>query len=502
MLEVSQILQCKQWAARGTSIREIARRLNVSRNTVRHYLRGAEPGAYRLAAPRPQPARERVRTRVRELLKQEHEKQTPRKQRLTGARIHRLLEVAGLPVSERTVRAVVAEVRLDLRDPLERAYLPLEYRPGQDAQVDFFEAWVDDPGEGRVKRHVLQMRACYSRRTYRYAAPNQTREALLEGLMRAFEFFEGVFPHVWFDNLTPAVRKVLKGRDRQLQRAFAAFQAHYGFQGEFCRPGKGNEKGGVENEVRRSRGEAFAPIPTVEGREGLQAHLDAWAQEDEARVVRGETTTVRACWSEEAPRLLALPPKRFDAATTRTATVTPRSWIQTGTNFYSVPVHLVGRTVTVKLLAEEVVIFDATGEVARHRRCYGQHRMVLALEHYLPLLERKHRGLDRAVPMQQWLRRVPPCWPPLLAALRQAFGEVDGSKDFLTVVKLVSHHGLDAVTHAVEQSLASGCVSVPVIRYHLGLDAEAKKTPVRSLAYAGPRVHQGSPAAYLEVLHG
>ena len=67
---------------------------------------------------------------------------------------------------------------------------------------------------------------------------------MLEGLMLAFEWFGGVPRNLWFDNLTPVVRRVLKGRDRELQRSFIAFEAHYGFRGQFCAPGKGNEKGG------------------------------------------------------------------------------------------------------------------------------------------------------------------------------------------------------------------------------------------------------------------
>lgn len=37
-----------------------------------------------------------------------------------------------------------------------------------------------------------------------------------QGTVRAFEFFGGIFRNVRFDNLTPAVRKALKGRDREI----------------------------------------------------------------------------------------------------------------------------------------------------------------------------------------------------------------------------------------------------------------------------------------------
>ena len=57
--------------------------------------------------------------------------------------------------------------------------MPLAYEPGEAAQVDFLEAEVEDDEEGRTTCHVLIVRACWWRRTFRYAAPNQTREALL-----------------------------------------------------------------------------------------------------------------------------------------------------------------------------------------------------------------------------------------------------------------------------------------------------------------------------------
>ena len=56
MLEVNQVLECKQLFGRGVPIREISRRLEVSRNTVRRYVRGVgKPGVYKMQNPRSQP---------------------------------------------------------------------------------------------------------------------------------------------------------------------------------------------------------------------------------------------------------------------------------------------------------------------------------------------------------------------------------------------------------------------------------------------------------------
>ena len=60
---------------------------------MRAYLRGErEVGAYRQESRREQPVGDKIRPMVRKLLDDERLNEVPRKQRLTAARIHRLLE--------------------------------------------------------------------------------------------------------------------------------------------------------------------------------------------------------------------------------------------------------------------------------------------------------------------------------------------------------------------------------------------------------------------------
>jgi len=489
MLEMDQIVECKQLRAQGVGIRAIARQLDISRNTVRGYLRGdREPAVYSQKSRRNQPVRDELRPRVFALLEEEQRRETPRKQRLTAARIHRLLVGEGLAASAGLVRRLVREVRLDLRDPLAHAYLPLEYEPGEDAQVDFFEAVVDDTSAGRTKVFVLLVRACFSARTYAYVAPNQTREALLEGLMQAFEEFGGVFRTMWFDNLTPAVRKVLSGRDRVLQKDFECFCAHYGFKAVFCSPGKGNEKGGVEGAVKYSRHEILSPIPVVSGREGVQALCDAWMAREHDRVIVGRTATIAERFSLEAPLLIPLPAHRFRAGRVRSTKVTPRSWIQVGTNFYSAPVAWVGHEVDVRLEAEQVTISRHGEAPVCHRRLHGRHQMSLTLEHYLPLLQRKHRGLDRTIPVKRWLERAAPCWSAFLVELRRREGEVEGGLSFVDALMMCETYGSAALTDAVEKTLAHPEVSIGIVRYYLWSRREAERKPQEPVAVEGPEV--------------
>src|SRR2546422_2183472 len=91
----------------GLSVRQVARELHLSRNTVRRYVEGAEPG-WRKPAARSRPTLEAVRPRLEELLAE-----APRgaggKQRPTATPLHRLLVAGGRQVGVTLVKGFVAE---------------------------------------------------------------------------------------------------------------------------------------------------------------------------------------------------------------------------------------------------------------------------------------------------------------------------------------------------------------------------------------------------------
>jgi hypothetical protein len=86
--------------------------------------------------------------------------------------------------------------------------------------------------------------------------------------------------------------------------------------------------------------------------------------------------------------------------------------------------------------------------------------------------------------------------------MRHQDGEVDGSREFVEVLRLCGTHGVESVTAAVRKTLDAATTTVAVVRYHLGLQAEARRVGPAPLDYPGPAVLQGSVAAYAEVVNG
>lgn len=168
------------------SAREIARELEVSRNTVRNALDEAL-AEYKLHMLRPAPVLGSYIPRIDELLAENA--RLPRKQRYTSHRIYQVIHSEGFRGAESTVRRYVGVKRREQKAV--DVYLPLEFDAGTDAQVDWGEGTVILDSESIVAQ-LFMIRLCYSRRLFVMAFPFQRQEAFLEGHVYAFHHFGGV----------------------------------------------------------------------------------------------------------------------------------------------------------------------------------------------------------------------------------------------------------------------------------------------------------------------
>lgn len=170
----------------GWSIREINRQLRHCRRTIRKALAQAVPPPYSRQQPRAAPVLGPYQPQIDRLLAESE--QLPRKQRYTARKIFLELRKGGYPGSEGSVRRYVAQQRQASRKV--EVYLPLEFDPGQDAQVDWGEAKAIIAGE-RVTVQIFHMRLNHSRARFVMAFPFQKQEAFFAGHIAAFRFFGG-----------------------------------------------------------------------------------------------------------------------------------------------------------------------------------------------------------------------------------------------------------------------------------------------------------------------
>src|SRR5918992_425756 len=213
----------------GKSVRSVAKEMGVSRNTVAKYLKNPEPRRRVARKQKRAPVMEMVAPRIEEILSEWTERTTS-KQRLTGTRIHKQLVEEGYEVGITTVRDYLRERRRKRAE----VFVPLVHRPGEEAQVDFFDVTVEEGGQRR-KAWKFVMRLMYSGRDFLRLYEGCDQLSLLDAHVRALEYLGGVPERIVYDNLSAAVKRIV-GAERELTERFAALASHYLFEPCFARP--------------------------------------------------------------------------------------------------------------------------------------------------------------------------------------------------------------------------------------------------------------------------
>jgi transposase len=206
------------------TIAGVAAKFGVHRRVVRQALASALPPPHRYPA-RTKPKLGVVAEFIDTVL--EEDRRAPRKQRHTARRLyHRILtEFPDATVAESTVRNHVRARKRQMGLERRESFVPQSYGWAQEAQVDWYEAWVD-LGDERTKMQVFAMRSMASGAAFHRAYRHATQQAFLEAHEHAFAYFGGVFHLLRYDNLASAVRKILRGHRREETVRFLAFRSH------------------------------------------------------------------------------------------------------------------------------------------------------------------------------------------------------------------------------------------------------------------------------------
>src|ERR1035441_2092456 len=145
---------------------------------------------------------------------------------------------------------------------------------------------------GRIPgRHQHRRHAQPSFLLPRLRLRSSQRPARREPAEEAFAYFGGVFAKLRYDNLGSAVKKVLRGRQREETERWHGFRSHWCFASSYCNVARGNEKGGVEGEGGWYRRNWLVPLPEAVNLEGLNAYLRQGCEDMLARVISGRTVT-------------------------------------------------------------------------------------------------------------------------------------------------------------------------------------------------------------------
>jgi transposase len=434
----------------GMSIREVAKRTGLSRNTVRQWLRMASVTEPKYKA---RPPRSRVDAWGEYLgaaLKADAHR--GKRERRTVKALYEQIRALGYDGSYVRVVVWVRRWRVQQDEaPRRAAFVPLAFAPGEAFQFDWSCEYAFVGGL-RHRLEVAHTKLAASRAFWLVAYPTQSHEMLFDAHARSFEALGGVPRRGIYDNMKTAVDAVGSGKQRVVNARFAAMCSHYLFEPEFCNPASGWEKGVVEKNVQDRRRQVWREA--AERRWPDLAALNTWLA-DRCRQVWSETAhpdwpalSIAEALQDEQPQLMPMPAP-FDGYIQTPVRVSATSLVHFQRNRYSVPTEHVNAVVSLHAYPDRVVIVADGVQVACHARSFARHLTVYDWRHYIDLITRKPGALRNGAPFA--------ALPETLQTLqRHLLRHVGGDRVMAQVLAAVPVHGLEAVLVAAELALEAG----------------------------------------------
>jgi len=434
----------------GLSIRAIAKRLKLSRKTVRRLLARGPERKQPSSEPRPS-LLDAYDAEIRRLLAE-----TPE---LTAPGVLERLRPIGYTGGITILRDRVSKLR---PRPPKEAFLTLDFKPGAAFQVDWADFGFALPGcPRRVSAFVMV--ACYSRYLYLEFALSQAMGTFLRCMERGLQFFGGVALADIFDNMKTVVLSH-EPHATVFNRRFVEYAKARGFAIIACNPGKGNEKGGVERGVgfvrtRFWRGRRFTDLID------LNTQAMRW-RDDFANNRRHEETgkiPSLVFRHEEKRRLKPIPDTPFDVDDVETSPVTKTFRVTFDRNRYSVPWRLASQTVLVRADDDVVGMFLGKKQIAAHRRSWKVGEDIEHPSHREGLLAIKPRATAGAL-------------PPGLVGLADtgveyfkifAAGGRSVHRETVRLIFLVELFGEQATREAMAEVMTTGHVGAEYVEYVL-----------------------------------
>lgn len=286
---------------KGMSPRKIAKKLGMSRNTVKKYLEHPEfpesLGRKRKRKSLLDPYGENIET----WLKEDPD--------YTATWIYDRLTTMGFPGSYEIVKRKVGEIKAERQ---KIACMRFGTEPGYQGQVDFGEFQVDR-ADGSIKKLTLfSMILGYSRKIYGELIEQCDLPTFLDCHIRAFEYFGGVPEEILYDRMRNVFIGKIAGRNK-FNDTLMGFALHYGFKPEVAPAYAAWVKGKVERPysfIREGfwRGYGFVCLET--GNRDLQK----WLDKKEKRVHGTTHEVVLLRFAREKPHLKSLPRQAFDTS--------------------------------------------------------------------------------------------------------------------------------------------------------------------------------------------
>lgn len=404
----------------GYSKRRISREMNCSRNTVdsiissyESALSGGDPDevltellsvkpSYNSSSRHPRKLTSEIAGEIDYCLKKNEQKKAlgMRKQCMLKKDIHDYLKEKGYCISYPSVCNYIRKKELSRQGKSNEAFMRLYYNPGEVVEFDWGDLSLNIDGV-QTKFYLAVFTFAHSNGRYAYLFRHQNTLAFMESHRNFFRDINGVPVSMVYDNMRVAVKSFV-GSEKTPTEALVKLSGFYRFKYRFCNVRAGWEKGHVERSVEFVRRKSFCSPVEFDDIKSAQEHLDSVCKRINSEYASISTSCKDIKLKQDLSSLQEFP-GNIGCFEISEYTVDKWSTIQMKYVHYSVPDNLVGKTVSVKVYSEKIVISYQGEKVASHQRSYLRGDWCIKLEHYMKTLQKKPGALTCSLAWQETL---------------------------------------------------------------------------------------------------
>ena len=339
-----------------------------------------------------------------------------------------------------------------------KATMRITHKPGDSMEVDWAGSTLNitDPVTGEVRPAYLFV-AVLSCSLYTYAevCPDMKEGTFIACHVHAYEFFDGVTRLLIPDNLKTGVDK--HGRNEiKLNRAYSELAEHYNTAILPCRVRSPKDKAMVEGTVgiistfilaalRNRRFLSLAELNEAISEKLYEFNHKPFQKREGSRAIAFE---------EERAFLMPLPPRPYELAVWKIATVAPNYHISIDKMNYSVPYEYIKKKVDVRLTRMTVEVFYDGDRICSHRRLYGRANQYSTNEEHMPDDHQKYiqwNG-ERFI---HWAAKIGNNTKAVVSAILSGYKvEQQGYKACMGLLKLADKHTPDRLENACKRALS------------------------------------------------
>ncbi|MBA4417171.1 MAG: IS21 family transposase [Syntrophus sp. (in: bacteria)] len=366
---------------KGLSQREIARKLGISRNTVKKYIENKdillEPDPGKLDR---KSMLDPFKGNILAWLNEDME--------YKATWIYDRLRPMGFVGSYEIVKRAVHEIK-EGRQRV--AYMRFETEPGFQAQADFGEFQIENADGTIRKLYLFSMILGYSRKIYSELIDRCDLPTFLDCHLHAFDYFGGVPEEILYDRMKNVFIGKIAGKNK-FNDTLMGFALHYRFKPVVAPPYAAWVKGKVERPYHFIR-EGFWRGYGFICRETANRDLLQWLNLKDERVHGTTHEVVSQRFEREQPHLHKMPVWTFDTSYRIYRKVCKDCTVRFEGNSYVVPHALVGKHLVLRVKDKEMRVFDNDCLVVTYEIPEGKGHLIQDKRFYEAL--KKDREMNR-----------------------------------------------------------------------------------------------------------